>query len=525
MTEEPNLRASALVQNDGSLAPQVLLYRQGFAFVALVVLLALSPLWGIYALFSVFSLLVEAWGLASTGQAGLGQVLASIGFYLLLAAGGTLALQIYADNKLVIDSRGLVFPRYLLFESRFCLSRPWATLRAVQLKGAQQKPGGKPQAIHLLFSDGANIALAFNSLSAEHLKELLCAIQVFAPQADFSPSLRDSKFDLNIMQSSTGLLNLHPSFTELWEQDLAGRFGSTIFVPLEPGQTLAWGGDGKSGRSLRVLGQLSFGGLAAVYLVQVVGPAEGLEAVEGKEMRVVDDRLYVLKEAVLPAGVDPGLQAKALEMFKREARLLSSLRHPRITGVVDYFVHNGRNYILLEHIEGTDLRRFVREQGPQGAKVVVRWFQEILAILRFLHEHEPPVLHRDLTPDNIILARDGHLSLIDFGAANNLVGTATGTIVGKQAYIPAEQFRGKAETGSDIYSLAATMAFALTGEDPEPLLISHPSKLNKKVPAALDQLIAQCTEQEIINRLTDKEQIASRLAELAGTFSSEVSRL
>lgn len=135
MTEEPNLRASALVQNDGSLAPQVLLYRQGFAFVALVVLLALSPLWGIYALFSVFSLLVEAWGLASTGQAGLGQVLASIGFYLLLAAGGTLALQICADNKLVIDSRGLVFPRYLLFESRFCLSRPWATLRAVQLKG------------------------------------------------------------------------------------------------------------------------------------------------------------------------------------------------------------------------------------------------------------------------------------------------------------------------------------------------------------------------------------------------------
>lgn len=525
MTEEPNLRVSTLLPHDGTLAPQVLLYRQGFAFVAQVVLLALSPLWGIYALFSVFSLLVEAWGLAGSGQAGLGQILASIGYYLLLVAGGTLALQICADNKLVIDSRGLIFPRYLLFEARFCLSRPWATLLAVQFKGAAQKPSGKPQAIHLKFSDGANIALALNSLSPEHLKELLCAVQAFAPQAEFSPSLRDSKFDLNILQSSSGLLNMHPSFTELWEQDLAGRFGSTIFVPLEPGQTLAWAGDSHRGRSLRVLGQLAFGGLAAVYLVQVVGVAEGAEVGAGKEIKVIDDRLYVLKEAVLPAGVNPALQAKALEMFKREAQLLSSLRHPRICGVVDYFVNNGRNYILLEHIEGTDLRRFVREEGPQGAKVVVRWFQEILTILRFLHEHQPPVLHRDLTPDNIILARDGHLSLIDFGAANNLVGTATGTIVGKQAYIPAEQFRGKAETGSDVYSLAATMAFALTGEDPEPLLSSHPSSLNKKVPAALDQLIAQCTEQEISKRLTDKEQIAQRLAELAEAFPAEGSLL
>jgi serine/threonine protein kinase len=98
---------------------------------------------------------------------------------------------------------------------------------------------------------------------------------------------------------------------------------------------------------------LSFGGLSAVYLVS-----------KPEEARLPGQvKLYVLKEAVLPLGSDDSLKAKALEMFERESMLLSSLSHERIARVLDYFVSAGRNYILLEHIEGIDLRCFVAEQG------------------------------------------------------------------------------------------------------------------------------------------------------------------
>ncbi len=180
--------------------------------------------------------------------------------------------------------------------------------------------------------------------------------------------------------------------------------------------------------AINVIGQLCFGGLSAVYLAERVTDA---------------DSPVILKEAVLPLGCDEALKEKALEMFGREAAILASLDHERIAAVRDYFVENGRHYIVLEHIDGIDLRRFVREQGAQSAEVVLRWLSEMTDILIYLHNHEPPVVHRDVTPDNIVLARDGHLSLIDFGAANNLVGTATGTLVGKQSYISPEQFRGQ----------------------------------------------------------------------------------
>jgi serine/threonine protein kinase len=118
--------------------------------------------------------------------------------------------------------------------------------------------------------------------------------------------------------------------------------------------------------------------------------------------------------------------------------------------------------------------------------VVVRWLLEAAKILQYLHSQSPPLIHRDVTPDNLVLARDGCLSLIDFGAANALLGTATGTLVGKQSYIAPEQFRGKAGLSSDIYSLGATVYFALTGREPEPLTELHAAQL-VPIAASLDQ--------------------------------------
>jgi serine/threonine protein kinase len=119
-----------------------------------------------------------------------------------------------------------------------------------------------------------------------------------------------------------------------------------------------------------------------------------------------------------------------------------------------------------------------------------------------------------LTPDNIILREDDTIAVIDFGASNHFLGTATQTLIGKQAYMPAEQLRGKSDQRSDIYSFGATLFFLLTGQDPEPLSASHPKAENPKVPTALDELVAHCTQLEAVDRPQSMSAVHKRIMDL-----------
>src|SRR5207237_6197438 len=119
----------------------------------------------------------------------------------------------------------------------------------------------------------------------------------------------------------------------------------------------------------------------------------------------------------------------------------------------------------------------IRQNGAQKETTVLKWAAEVAEILTYLHKRNPPIIHRDLTPDNLVLKNEGTVHLIDFGAANQFVGTATGTLVGKQAYIAPEQLRGKADLQSDLYSLGGTLHYLLTGKDPIPLMVAHPNEV------------------------------------------------
>jgi serine/threonine-protein kinase len=111
------------------------------------------------------------------------------------------------------------------------------------------------------------------------------------------------------------------------------------------------------------------------------------------------------------------------------------------------------------------------------------------------------------------LDRSGAIKLIDFGAANELLTTATGTLVGKQSYIAPEQFRGKAVTQSDIYALGCTLYYLATGKDPEALSQSELSEeLAEKMPT-LNNLIKSCTEMELEDRLPTMQLIEERSRE------------
>jgi serine/threonine protein kinase len=188
----------------------------------------------------------------------------------------------------------------------------------------------------------------------------------------------------------------------------------------------------------------------------------------------------VLKEAVIPQDGTEGVREKAKELFDREAKLLMKLDHPGIVHVLDCFNEGERNYLLLEYINGVDLRQLVRQNGVQKESDVLEWAVQVANALKYLHEREQPIIHRDLTPDNIVLRNDGKVLIVDFGAANEFIGNATGTFVGKHSYIAPEQLRGKATVQSDIYAFGCTLFFLLTGSDPEALSPSNPNEYYKQ---------------------------------------------
>ncbi|HMY04156.1 MAG TPA: serine/threonine-protein kinase, partial [Candidatus Obscuribacter sp.] len=276
-----------------------------------------------------------------------------------------------------------------------------------------------------------------------------------------------------------------------WEEELSRRFCPTAFVPLEPGMVLRNG-------TLKVLRHLALGGLSAVYLCQL------------------DERqLVVLKEAVVADDATESAQDKAREMLDREAAMLLKLKHDNIVKVMDYFVEQKRNYLMLEYINGQDLRQLVKQNGPQSESTVVTWALTMTSILKYLHEQDPPLIHRDFTPDNLVLSPDGSIIVIDFGAANEFIGNATGTFVGKHAFIAPEQFRGKAVVQSDIYALGCTLFFLLTGKEPEALSTSDPREHVPDLSKELAEIVVSCTQMESKDRYQSAAQLMPVLARLA----------
>jgi predicted Ser/Thr protein kinase len=379
------------------------------------------------------------------------------------------------DDRILISKEGVAFPLFMLGKLGVRRDRMWSELTQCDLLLASERenknglPDGK---LTLRFKEGEAVPLSLKLLDKSNLEQFLLAVEVWGKNCKREPALIE--FQNGIQNSTRGVEQF--SYTQMWEEELSRRFSATSFVPLEPGKKLQNG-------KLNVVRQLAFGGLSAIYLAQ----------------RNEKD-LVVLKEAVVPPNSDENSRAKAVELFQREAQLLIKLNNSNIAKVYDHFQEEGRNYLTLEYIKGQDLRQLVKQHGPQPPEVVLPWFRRMAEILTYLHTQDPPIIHRDLTPDNVVRREDNDVVLIDFGAANEFVGTATGTLVGKQAYISPEQLRGKATTSSDIYALGGTVHFLLTGKDPEALSSSHPKELNAEIPDGLDHLVSICTEMETCDR-------------------------
>ncbi|MFN8655884.1 MAG: protein kinase [Candidatus Obscuribacterales bacterium] len=200
----------------------------------------------------------------------------------------------------------------------------------------------------------------------------------------------------------------------------------------------------------------------------------------------------------------------AIEFFKREYKLLSTLEHPSIVQILDHFEENGQYYIVMEYIEGNNLHEVLTQhrQEPFSEEEVLTWAIEICDVLTYLHGLEPAIIYRDLKPSNIMLDSKDRLKLIDFGIARKFDEDGKEvTKVVSAGYSPPEQYWGQASPASDIYALGATMHFLLTGKEPEALHRSSPAMLNSEVSDICDAIVQKATAQDPQERYENVEQL------------------
>ena len=267
----------------------------------------------------------------------------------------------------------------------------------------------------------------------------------------------------------------------------------------------------------RVTRRLARGGMATVYVAQ-------------------DERL---ERPVALKVMHPYLAESDafVERFHREARAAARIVHPGVVSVFDQGVVSGQGFLVMELIDGTNLRALLNAQGAFTIPQALRYTTDILEALRAAHRMG--VIHRDIKPENILVPTDGPAKVTDFGlarAASEVSMSSTGNMLGTVAYIAPEiATTAEADARSDIYSVGIMLYEMLTGAvpwaDESPLQIVHhhvsddvpsPSAGLPWIPREIDDLVAALTARDPANRCTDASDALDLVARAAASIPSDI---
>jgi serine/threonine protein kinase, bacterial len=229
-------------------------------------------------------------------------------------------------------------------------------------------------------------------------------------------------------------------------------------------------------------------------------------------------KMLVLKEM----NADMALIPKAQELFAREAKILQGLHHPGIPQYYDFFVAAGRKYLAMELIHGQDLDVYVMERGKVSLSQAIEWMVQLCEILGYIHQQQPPLIHRDVKPANILVRTiDRRIFLLDFGAVKE-IGTFGGTKIGAPDYMAPEQNNGQPCTQSDLYAIGPTLIFLLTGRNPADFIELTPDgyRFNlasiPTISPQLQALIAKVTQRRASDRYLTAADLADALSSIGG---------
>jgi serine/threonine protein kinase len=283
-----------------------------------------------------------------------------------------------------------------------------------------------------------------------------------------------------------------------------------------------------------LLDHLAQGGMAEIYRAR-------LAAVDGA------GRLIVIKR--IQAGY--GANAEFLQMFKSEIKVTMGFNHPNIVQLYDFGEENEQPYIAMEWVEGRNLRQFMnrfselKQQFPVELAAYV--MEQAAAGLHYAHNFKDKmsgsplnIVHRDISPQNVLVSYEGNVKIIDFGiakASNNSESTRAGVIKGKPSYLSPEQISGEVLDGrSDLFSLGIVLWEMLcgrklfSGESDLAVLkqiescqthVKAPSTVNSKVPKELDYIVLKALAKQREKRFQNGEEMQRALHKFLYTFQSD----
>ena len=260
------------------------------------------------------------------------------------------------------------------------------------------------------------------------------------------------------------------------------------------------------GERYRIIDTLGEGGMANVYLAE----------------DIILQRKVAVKILRLDLQNEPQTQAR----FQREALATSELSHPNIVSVLDVGTDHGLPYMVMEYVDGPDLKEYIRQNAPLDLHEVIRIMDQILSAVALAHKHN--VIHRDLKPQNILMDKIGNIKIADFGIAvalNQSSVTQTNSVMGSVHYMSPEQTRGGLVTKqSDIYSLGIILYELITGtvpfngDTPVSIALKHaqepiPSirKKDQSVPQALENVVLKATAKDPRDRYATAQAMQADL--------------
>ncbi|MBI3925073.1 MAG: serine/threonine protein kinase [Armatimonadetes bacterium] len=210
--------------------------------------------------------------------------------------------------------------------------------------------------------------------------------------------------------------------------------------------------------------------------------------------------VWALKELDF-SGLPSSERDEQRKLFFREASMLMQLRHECLPRVVDRFSEGGREYLVMERVEGPTLDSVLKShEGPIPEHEAAAWGVEICRVLEYLHGLEPPVIYRDLKPANVMIGVRGPIKLVDFGIARSMNPTRPGdtTAYGTPGYAPPEQYMGRACPESDIYALGATLYQLVTRWSPQEFTFrfAPAREHNPELSAAIESLLGWMLQQK-----------------------------
>jgi len=221
----------------------------------------------------------------------------------------------------------------------------------------------------------------------------------------------------------------------------------------------------------------------------------------------IPGKTWAVKEMSDAAITNPLEKQQAIAAFRQEALTLARLDHPNLPKVTDHFTEGGKQYLVIDFIEGETLAERLEQAdgGPLPMDDVQSWYRQLCDVLDYLHSQIPPVVFRDLKPGNVMVTPEGTVKLIDFGIARLFKpGKATDTaFFGTAGYAPKEQYgEGQTDARSDIYGLGATLHHLLTGVSPtdHPFDFEDIRQLNSQVPAYVADAIMRALSDDPANR-------------------------